>query len=167
MKRSFAAVVLGAAVLSIAMAGCTPGESAQLIEVRGYIEKIQPISDSLEKEGTAFETAMSQEGAPDAAALGSIRGSLQTSIDTLKDIAVTDPKIKEAHAHLIAGITALQSAVGQLVAILATPDSAPPDFDQQLEAQMSIADTEIDLWMTSIAAMLPEAERAAFIQGTK
>lgn len=160
MKRSIP-VVLGFLSLSL-LAAC--GANNQLAEVHAYLTQVQPIGESLNKEGEAFTTAMQKEGAPDQVALGSIHGSLQTSLDTLKGVTVTDPALKAAHDHLLKGITELQEGVDTLVAILKDPATAPADFETALDAKMTSASKELDDWKQGIAALLPEAERADFLK---
>lgn len=155
-------VVLGLLSLSL-FAGCA-GESSQLKELHSYLDQVKPIGESLNKEGEAFTQAMQAEGAPDQVALGSIHGSLQTSLDTLGGVTVTDPALKAAHEHLLTGIKELQGGVDQLVLVLKDPASAPADFETQMDAKMAGAGKEIDLWKEAIAALLPEAERADFLK---
>ncbi|HRH93712.1 MAG TPA: hypothetical protein PKV72_04250 [Candidatus Peribacteria bacterium] len=160
MKRTLP-LVLGFIGLSL-LAAC--GANNQLAEVHAYLTQVQPIGESLNKEGEAFTVAMQQEGAPDQVALGSIHGSLQTSLDTLKGVTVADPALLTAHEHLLKGIAELQEGVDALVAVLKDPTTAPADFETSLDAKMTSASKELDEWKQGVAALLPEGERADFLK---
>ncbi len=143
------------AALTVLTVGCA---SSQQQEAQSYAARVLPIAESLSTEADAFDVAMSNPGAPDQAALGSIRGSLQSSVDALNAIEIQDPEIKAAHAHLIAGVEQLRDTVDMVIAAVKNPAAAPADLEAQVDAMVQKANVEIDTWQANLESLFPEEE---------
>ncbi len=161
MRRT---ATLSLCALTIALCGCSSGESAQLTEVRSYALQVAPVASSLETQAGVFEQAMSAGGAPDVSALVTMQASLQTSIDALKAIETEDAALTEAHGHLVHGVETLKSAVDDLVGALNDPMNIPADFETTVTAKTDAAMKEITESQEALALLLPEDERAEFLK---
>jgi hypothetical protein len=152
-----------ALTLTLALTACSSAPT-QLDLVRDYINEVEPIATELNNDAQTFVNAMSQGGAPDALALTDIRTSLQTSINGLQTIVPTDPEIKAAHAHLIKGEQELAGVIDRVSDALQNPADVPEDFANQIQTQVDSATAEVTQWQNGIAGLLPEEERAAFLE---
>lgn len=163
MKNASVTGVMSLVFGSLLLAGCS-GNTAQLDEARSYLEKVETLTASLENAGTTFETAMSKEGDIDQVAIGSLLGTLQSTIDNLQAIQVEDAEIRASHRVLIQGVQTFRTAVDQLLAAAKDPASAPDDLEKQLDDKMANADRKIDEWAQGIAKLLPADEAEELLE---
>lgn len=144
--------------LSVTLAACSSAPT-QEEQAYDYLEAVQPVVESLESESDLFDTLMSETEEIDQVAIGSMMGSLKSSIATLEAVQITDPLLQEANGHLIGGVRGYLETLEWLAQAVKDPVKAlAEDFESGIDERIAKADAELERWEELIDSVLPDEE---------